>query len=76
MRDLNAGATHSRLSFTVHGWSQQPYSILISGLKFTPVVYVNKKEVALTAPNEFSFQTGRLALQVKGVAQIELEAKE
>ena len=75
MNNVKAVAARSRLAFTTHGWTQQPYNILISGLKFTPVVYINKKEVTLAAPNQFSLQTGRLVLQVKGVAQIEIDAK-
>ena len=61
-----------RFSFTTRGWSSQPYYVLISGLKSAPAVRVNKQEVALTAPNQYAAETGRLILQVRGTAQIEI----
>ena len=61
-----------RFSFTTRGWSSQPYYVLISGLKSAPAVRVNRQEVPLAAPNQYAIETGRLILQVRGTAQIEV----
>ncbi len=71
-----ASASKPKISFIVHGWTTEPYYILISGLKTMPTVRVNRQEVALSAPNQFSMQTGRLILQARGTAQIEIGSRE
>lgn len=70
--ELQGTATAKKISFVAHGWTNEPYYVLISGLKTTPVVRVNRQEVSLSAPNQFSSETGRLVLQVRGAAHVEI----
>lgn len=60
------------LTFTVTGWSPQPYFVLITGLRQTPQVRLNGRTVLLNAPHEFQAAAGRLILQASGTARIEL----
>ena len=61
-----------KISFVVHGWTTEPCYVLVSGLKTTPTARVNRQEVSLSGPNQFSPETGRLVLQIRGTAHIEI----
>ena len=60
------------LSFTVEGWPEQPYFVLINGLRGTPQVLTNGQTVPLSTPHQFIEGKGRLILQVSGNARIEV----
>jgi hypothetical protein len=61
-----------RVSFTVRGWSPQPYHVLIVGLTKTPRVRLNGQDAPLTEPHQFMEKEGRLILQVMGSPRIEI----
>jgi hypothetical protein len=68
-----------RIAFTVRGWTEgplppaDPYFVLISGLRSAPRVRVNGQETPLVAPHQY-LETGRLILQVRGLAAIEIRS--
>jgi len=61
------------LSFSVNGWPQQPYFVLITGLRSVPQVLINDRIVPLSAPHQFIEDRGRLILQVSGRTRIEVK---
>lgn len=60
------------LAFRVEGWPQPSHRILLHGVGDTPEVSVNGRSVALVAPHSFSPSRGRLVLELKGPATVEL----
>lgn len=61
------------LSFSVNGWPQHPYHVLINGLRSVPRVLINDQAVPLNAPHQFIESHGRLILQVEGRTRIEVK---
>jgi hypothetical protein len=61
------------LSFTVDGWPERPYFVLVNGLRGKPQVHINGQAAALSEPHQFIEAKGRLILQVSGKARIEVK---
>jgi hypothetical protein len=61
------------VAFTVEGWPDHPYSLLLVGFKSAPTVRINGQTIPLAAPHQFLPEGGRLILQLTGRAQIEIE---
>lgn len=61
-----------QIRFTVEGWPDHAYQILIVGLKPTPRVRINHQDVPLGPPHTFDAQSGRLILEVEGKPEIEI----
>jgi hypothetical protein len=63
-----ASETTGGASFTVRGWPDRPYSVLVSGFAGRPSVRVDGEE----APGEFDPGSGRLVLVLEGEPQVEV----
>jgi hypothetical protein len=64
-----------RVSFTVRGWSDRPYFLLIVGLTAVPRVRIDGRETLISAPHRYLPQGGRLILQVTGSPKIQIETQ-
>ncbi len=64
--------TPGNLSFRVRGWTDQPYHVLVVGLKGAPTVRLDGKETPLTEPHQFLAAEGQLILRVEGSPTIAL----
>ncbi|MCC6360669.1 MAG: DUF87 domain-containing protein [Phycisphaerales bacterium] len=62
----------ARTRFTVNGWPDHPYQILIVGLKSTPRVRINDHDIPLDSSHAFDARNGRLILGVEGKPVIEI----
>ncbi|MDQ3814764.1 MAG: hypothetical protein M3347_12545 [Armatimonadota bacterium] len=62
-----------RARFTVHGWLDRPYYVLINGFKKTPRVRINGRETALNDPHQFIEAKGQLILQVQNSVPIQID---
>jgi hypothetical protein len=60
-----------RVSFTVDGWLDRPYRVLVAGLKQAPQVQVDGRE-ATTGSWEYVASEGRLVLTLQGRAAVEI----
>jgi hypothetical protein len=61
-----------RVSFTVDGWPDKPYRILIAGLKKTPRVLVDRREIVPTVSRSYIEEEGRLFLTLEGKVTVEI----
>ena len=59
-------------AFKVEAWPDQPYEVLIVGLKGEPRVRVDGKDLPLTAPQQYFPETGRLVLHLAGRPHVEI----
>ncbi|MCX8155800.1 MAG: hypothetical protein N3J91_05010 [Verrucomicrobiae bacterium] len=57
----------------VQGWPAQNYYVLLCGLPAMPRIKVNGREQALQPPHEADAAAGWMALQVQGVATVEVQ---
>jgi hypothetical protein len=73
IRDTSESA--GRLTFSVQGWLDRPYHLLIVGFKQAPRVRINGKETPLTAPHQYLAETGRLILRVEGSPKIAITTR-
>jgi hypothetical protein len=73
---LPAKPAAQALAFTVRGWPQQPYHLLICGLTRAPRVGVDGKAANLGTDHQFQEKEGRLILKVSGQPTIELELRD
>jgi hypothetical protein len=60
------------VKFTVSGWSKRPYWVLVNGLWQKPRLKLDGREVLLTGPYQYQAAEGRLTLQLRGPAAVEL----
>lgn len=60
------------IRFTVQGWSNRPYFLLVVGFATMPRVRINGQETPLTSPHQYLPQSGRLILPVTGDPTIEI----
>jgi hypothetical protein len=60
------------VSFTVRGWPDGAYDVLIVGFKSVPRVRINGKDAPLSAPHRFQQKEGRLILRVEGRPALEI----
>jgi hypothetical protein len=60
------------VGFNVRPWMARPSWVLVNGVSRVPVVRMDGRELELRDPHEYDAKTGRLVLQVKGPARIEL----
>jgi len=60
------------VAFTVRGWPDTPYYVLMTGLKTAPRIRINGQETPLKMPHQYLAQEGRLILRVEGSPRIEL----
>jgi hypothetical protein len=67
------GAGKGFVEFTVEGWPEKPYYILINGIKVAPKVWIDGRDIALTAPQVFQASSGRLVLSVSGRPRVKIE---
>lgn len=68
--DIKEEANKAR--FKISSWPQKPYYVLINGLKKLPLIRINGKAIALTAPHQFDIEKGRLILQLQGASAVEI----
>jgi len=61
-----------RVSFTVRGWTGQPYYVLVVGCKAPPRVRIDGRPVTLEAPHQYMADAGRLILRVEGTPRVEI----
>lgn len=62
-----------RILFTVVGWPERTYGIIVVGLKKPPQITVNGKPTGLTAPNHYSGEAGSLILHLSGRPTVEIK---
>ena len=60
-------------SFTVQGWPEGPYRVLVSGVPSEPRVLIDGSPVTLSEPNEWHPGTGILVLTVRGKPQVVIQ---
>jgi hypothetical protein len=63
------------VEFSVESWRVKPYYVLIGGLKGRPAVNMDGHDVELGGPQEYIEGKGRLILQVKGRARINVRTQ-
>jgi hypothetical protein len=63
-----------RVRFTVHGWPDGSYHLLVAGLTVPPRVRIDGRETPLAAPHEYRRADGLLILRLTGTPAIELRA--
>lgn len=63
---------NGKLTFTVAGWSNLPYYVLISGFQTKPRVLINGQEPPLSSPHHFAGPEGRLTLRIEGSPSIDI----
>ena len=68
--DVKEGS--DRVSFRVDGWPRPPWRVLVNGFTQKPRVRLDGVEVSLTSPHQFQNAEGRLILQLKAPATVEL----
>lgn len=68
---VSAGA--EEVKFTVVGWPDWPYQVVVSGLRGRPGLKLNGKATEVLDPHHYSAREGRLILQLEGRVDIELE---
>jgi hypothetical protein len=65
--------TPGRASFTVAGWSERPYSVVVHGLRSAPRLMIDGKAAAVQPPHQFLPDPGSLILQLQGTAAVAIE---
>jgi len=61
-----------RVTFSVRGWTGQPYYVLVAGCKAPPRVRIDGRPVTLADPHQYMADVGRLILRVEGTPRIEI----
>lgn len=61
-----------QVSFTVAGWSAEPYEVLVVGLKSRPRVWLGDTETPLAAPHAYDADAGAVALRLAGKVNVRL----
>lgn len=60
------------VKFTVSGWSKRPYWVMVNGLGQMPRLKIDGQEAPLTSPHQYRAAEGRLILQLRGQAVVEV----
>ncbi len=60
------------VKFTVQGWPKKPYQVLLNGFARVPAVKINGRDVALVAPQQYQADAGRLILQLRDTAVVDV----
>ena len=63
----------TRARFEVHGWAQEPYFVVVHGLKKRPRVETTVTATGALQDDRFEASTGTLILHVQGKASITLD---
>jgi hypothetical protein len=61
-----------RATFSARGWPDEPYFVLVAGLKKRPRVRIDGKDVELKEPHQYVEDAGRLVLQLKVQPEVEV----
>jgi len=63
------------VSFTVEGWADRPYYVLVAGLKSAPRVRVNGRETPPANPHQYVERKGQLILRLEGKPKVEIRTR-
>ena len=70
IKDIKDGP--GRIVFTVVGWPERKYEVIVVGLKKSPRISVNGKSTGLDGPHHYSPEAGLLVLHLSGRPTIEI----
>lgn len=66
--------TPEKLEFRVVGWSDQPYRVLVNGLKTAPRLAINGQPTALDETQRYRVDPGSLQIRLEGSATVTLDS--